>query len=99
LSHVPICSAYRCGGDVIQDFPADLKQLAACKPVLDAMPGWQKPTRGVRRYRELPEEARDYIDRLEEISGVPISIISTGSDRDDTIVREDSVVERWTSAT
>ncbi|MBI1872325.1 MAG: adenylosuccinate synthase [Acidobacteria bacterium] len=95
LPQVPLCTGYRCGGDVIADFPADLRQLAACKPVLDTMPGWSAPTRGARRYGDLPQEARDYIERLEEISGVPVSIISTGSDRDDTIVREDSVAARW----
>ena len=59
------------------------------------MPGWTAPTQGVRRFDDLPDAARDYIRRLEEVSGVPAAIISTGSDREDTIIREDSVVASW----
>ncbi len=53
------------------------------------MPGWDAPTKGVRRFDDLPENARRYIARLEEVSGVPAAIVSTGSDRDDTILRDD----------
>ena len=53
------------------------------------MPGWSTPTRGARRFADLPEEARRYIARLEEVSGVPAAIVSTGSDRDDTILRDE----------
>jgi adenylosuccinate synthase len=53
------------------------------------MPGWDTPTRGARRFSDLPENARRYIARLEQVSGVPAAIVSTGSDRDDTILRED----------
>jgi adenylosuccinate synthase len=55
------------------------------------MPGWSKPTKGLRRFADLPDAARRYVARLEEVSGVPAAIISTGSERDDTIVREDIV--------
>jgi adenylosuccinate synthase len=53
------------------------------------MPGWTAPTRGVRRFADLPEAARRYISRLEEVSGVRMAIVSTGSERDDTILRDD----------
>ena len=53
------------------------------------MPGWSTPTKGVRRFEALPDAARRYIARLEDVSGVKAAIISTGSERDDTIVRED----------
>ena len=53
--------------------------------------GWSKPTKGMRRFSDLPEAARRYVARLEEVSGVPAAIISTGSERDDTIVREEIV--------
>jgi adenylosuccinate synthase len=62
-------------------------QLAACEPVYESVPGWTTPTRGVRRYEHLPENARRYVARIEEVSGVRAAIISTGSERDDTIVR------------
>jgi len=53
------------------------------------MPGWTSPTAGVRTFAELPENARRYIARLEEVSGVGAAIVSTGSERDDTIIRHD----------
>jgi len=91
LEAVPICTAYRCAGRTLTDFPSDVTQLAACEPVYETMPGWSKPTKGLRRFADLPDAARRYVARLEEVSGVPAAIISTGSERDDTIVREDIV--------
>ncbi len=73
---------------MLTEMPGDIAQLAACEPVYERLPGWTKPTRGVTRFADLPEEAQRYIARLEETSGVPASIISTGSERDHTIVRD-----------
>jgi adenylosuccinate synthase len=95
LERIEVCTAYKCGDQVITDFPADLRTLAACEPVYESLPGWNVPTRGVRRYEDLPDAARAYVRRLEEVSGVPAAIISTGSDRDETILRTDSVLSRW----
>jgi adenylosuccinate synthase len=64
-------------------------QLGACEPVYETLAGWRTPTKSVRRYPDLPAEAQRYIARLEEISGVPAAIVSTGSAREDTIVREE----------
>ena len=89
LDRIEICTAYRCGSKTLTEFPSDVAQLAACQPVYESMPGWSAPTKGVRRFSDLPENARRYIARLEEISGVPAVIVSTGSERDDTIVRDD----------
>ncbi len=89
LGEIPICVAYRCNGRRLDEFPSDVTQLAACEPVYETMPGWTNPTKGVRRFSDLPDAARRYIARLEEISGVPAAIISTGSERTDTIIRED----------
>src|SRR5437762_2212987 len=89
LDTIDICTAYRSAGRTLADFPSDVTQLAACEPLYETMPGWSKPTKGMRRFSELPEAARRYVARLEEVSGVPAAIISTGSERDDTIVRED----------
>jgi adenylosuccinate synthase len=89
LERIEICTSYRCGSRTIDDFPSDIGQLAACEPVYESMPGWTKPTKGIREYADLPDEARRYIARLEEVSGVPAAIVSTGSERDDTIIRED----------
>ena len=89
LERIDICTAYRCGSRTLTEFPSDLSQLVGCEPIYESMPGWSTPTRGARRFADLPEEARRYIARLEEVSGVPAAIVSTGSDRDDTILRDE----------
>jgi adenylosuccinate synthase len=95
LEEIKICTSYSCNGATVQELPSDLGQLGACQPVYESIEGWTEPTKGVRRFSELPEGARRYIARLEEVTGVPAGIVSTGSDRDDTIVRDDSAVARW----
>ena len=94
LERIDICTSYRCGSRTLTEFPSDIGQLAACEPVYESMPGWSQPTRGVRRYGDLPEKARHYIARLEEVTGVPAAVISTGSERDETILREDVLKDR-----
>jgi adenylosuccinate synthase len=89
LERIEICTAYRCGDRTLTDLPSDVTQLAACEPVYESCPGWSTPTRGVRRFDDLPANARRYVARLEEVSGVPAAIVSTGSERDDTIVRDE----------
>jgi adenylosuccinate synthase len=94
LEQIDICTSYTCGGKTLTDFPSDMGQLSACVPVYESMPGWSTPTAGVRRFDQLPEAARKYIARLEEVTGVRAAIVSTGSERDDTIIRED-VLKLW----
>jgi adenylosuccinate synthase len=89
LERIEVCTAYRSGGRTLTEFPSDLGQFARCEPVYESLPGWSSPTKGVRRYEELPTNARRYIARLEEITGVPAVIVSTGSERADTILRQD----------
>jgi adenylosuccinate synthase len=89
LERIDICTAYRCGGRTLTEFPSDVGQLAACEPIYESMPGWASPTAGVRRFDKLPDAARKYIARLEVVSGVRAAIVSTGSERDDTIFRDD----------
>jgi adenylosuccinate synthase len=93
LSELQVCIAYRCRGVELKDMPGDLAQLAACEPIYETLPGWSQPTRGVREYDGLPREARAYIARLEEITGVPAAIVSTGSGREETIFREGMLAE------
>jgi adenylosuccinate synthase len=95
LDEIPVCTAYACAGKTIREFPADVALLGECEPLFEIMPGWSQPTRGIRSFAELPVEARNYIARLEQVTGVPAAIVSTGSDRDDTIVRADSTAARW----
>ena len=89
LERIDICTAYRCGGRTLSEFPSDGRQLASCEPVYESMPGWSAPTAGVRSFDRLPDAARNYIARLEDVSGVRAAIVSTGSERDDTILRDD----------
>jgi adenylosuccinate synthase len=89
LEQLDVCTAYQCGSRTLTEFPSDLGQLAACSPIYESLPGWQSPTRGIRRFENLPPNARRYIARLEEVTGVEAAIVSTGSERDDTIVRDD----------
>jgi adenylosuccinate synthase len=97
LEQIEICTAYTCGSRTLTDFPSDLAQLAGSKPVYETMPGWSAPTKGVRKWSDLPEAARRYIARLEEVSGVQAAIVSTGSERDDTIIRDDVLRARGLS--
>jgi adenylosuccinate synthase len=89
LERIDICTAYRANGRTLTDFPADVRQLAECEPVYESMPGWSTPTAGVRTFDRLPQAARNYIARLEDVSGVKAAIVSTGSERGDTILRDD----------
>ena len=95
LEQIDICTGYRAGGRTITEFPSDLHTLGPVEPIYESWPGWTSPTKGVTDFTKLPEAARRYIARLEEVSGVPMGLISTGSDRGETIIRDGSVVESW----
>ena len=97
LAEVPICVAYRCGDQILAEIPADLRRLQRCVPVLETMPGWRTPTAGVRREADLPDEARAYLARLAQLTGVPIVLVSTGAAREDTIVKDEALAARWFS--
>ncbi len=94
LERIVICTSYTVGGKTITEFPSDMGQLSAVEPVYESWPGWDAPTAGVRKFDQLPEAARKYIARLEEVTGVRAAIVSTGSERNDTIIRED-VLKLW----
>ncbi len=95
LPEVLLCTGYRTPRGTLTEFPADLRALAAAAPMYERLPGWSAPTRGATRVEQLPAEARRYIARLEEVSGVECAVISTGSDRKETIVKPGSKVARW----
>jgi adenylosuccinate synthase len=93
LDHLPelqVCTGYRSpnSNTILTEMPGDVALLASCTPVYETLPGWTSPTRGVRSYDALPREARAYIARIEEITGVPAAIVSTGSGREETILRD-----------
>jgi adenylosuccinate synthase len=98
LDEIHVCTGYRRGTDLLTEWPADLNVLAQCEPVYEKLPGWSRPTSGVTRYENLPREAQRYVSFLEEATGVPVSIVSTGSGRGDTIIREKSAAAAWFGA-
>ncbi len=89
LPELKICTAYEYKGEKLTAFPADATMLESCEPVYETLPGWQSETFGVTDFDALPEKARAYIKRIEELAGVPITIVSTGPDRDHTMVLKD----------
>ncbi len=86
LESLQICTGYRVNGVEQSTMPIGADAFAACEPIYEEMPGWQESTLGVREYDLLPESARAYLKRIEALCGVPIDIISTGPDREETIV-------------
>ena len=86
LDTIRICVGYNCNGKEFNSPSLAAEVLQECQPVYEDMPGWQESTVGVKRFEDLPENARAYLKRIEEIVGVPIDIISTGPDREETIV-------------
>ncbi len=83
-----ICTAYELDGRRIDAVPANIREMSRCRPVYEEMPGWLSTTRGATRREDLPEAARQYMARLEEITGVPVGIVSLGPRREDTLLPE-----------
>jgi adenylosuccinate synthase len=86
LEKLQICAGYRLDGKIIDLLPIGADRVSRCEPIYETMPGWKEPTVGVKSYDELPANARAYLRRLEELCGVPVDMISTGPDREETIV-------------
>jgi adenylosuccinate synthase len=82
-----ICVGYSIDGKLSDILPVGAEELALCVPQYEEMPGWQESTVGVKSYEALPRPARDYLARIQELTGVPIDLISTGPERDETIMR------------
>ena len=87
LDEIPVCTGYEIDGKVTTDFPTTA-QLEKAKPVLEKLPGWKSDIRGIRKYEDLPENCKKYIEFVEEHIGFPITMISNGTGRDDIIYRE-----------
>ena len=85
LAELRIATAYRAGGESLDDFPGDLGLLEAAEPEYEVLPGWETPTENVRRWADLPAAAQAYLRRLEELTEVPIQYVSVGTRRDQII--------------
>jgi adenylosuccinate synthase len=86
LDTIRIAVGYRIGDDVSEIPPMAADAYSDCEPVYEDMPGWKASTVGITRYEDLPDNARAYLERIQEIVGVPVDVISTGPDRAETIV-------------
>jgi adenylosuccinate synthase len=87
LAEIPIAVGYRLDGRVTNEFPITSRLMKA-QPVFDTMPGWQSDIRSIREYHRLPSATRRYVERIEEVIGTPVNLISVGPDRDQILVKE-----------
>ncbi|WP_427340665.1 adenylosuccinate synthase [Caloranaerobacter sp. DY30410] len=86
---IKICTAYELDGKVIKDFPSSLETLKRCKPIYEVLDGWkEEEIKNVRTFDDLPENAKKYISKIEELTGVKVKLVSIGPNRDATILRE-----------
>jgi len=95
LEWIPVCTAYRFEGETLEEMPSDTRVLEGCEPVYETLPGWRTSTAGVRDWAMLPENARRYVERLAELVGTEIGLVSTGPDREQTVIRGRSALASW----
>ena len=95
---IPVCVGYRSGGREVQEIPPTVREIEKLEPVYECLPGWSSSTFGVSSYDDLPARAKDYIAYLEGRMGVEVGCISTGPERNQTIVRSGSKFARLTGA-
>ena len=86
IETLKICTAYKYRGEILEEFPASLDVLAECEPIYEEMPGWTEDITQVKSLHELPENARHYLERVSQLTEVPLSIFSVGPDRTQTII-------------
>ena len=86
LESLKICTGYEYNGKILQDFPASLNILSECKPIYETLPGWPEDISNIRTIEDLPQDARNYLNRIEELIETPIQLISLGPARDETIM-------------
>lgn len=89
FDEIKICVGYRFGDKKLTEFPAALNVMEGCEPIYEVLPGWKTDISGCRTYDELPANAKAYIERVEELTGAPASIVAVGPDRNQTIVRRE----------
>ena len=86
IESLDICTGYKLDGKVVDMLPVGADDVARCEPIYETVPGWKETTFGVKTWEALPKNAQHYLKRLEAVCGVPIAIVSTGPERDETIV-------------
>lgn len=88
FDEVKICTGYKYGGEIMTNFPASLSVLAKCEPIYEVFPGWKEDITACTTFESLPENTKRYVERIEELVGVPVKIVSVGPKRSETIVRD-----------
>jgi adenylosuccinate synthase len=89
LDEIKICVGYRIGSRRTDQVPFDAQQMEQAEPIYETMPGWKEKTVGISKVEDLPARARDYVNRLAEVSGAPFALISTGPERNETLIFPD----------
>ncbi|MBV9510349.1 MAG: adenylosuccinate synthetase, partial [Caulobacteraceae bacterium] len=89
LPTLKVCVGYRIDGRTVDYLPSGLKDQAAAEPVYEELEGWSGKTGGARSWKDLPGAAVKYVRRIEELIGAPVALLSTGADREDTILMRD----------
>jgi adenylosuccinate synthase len=85
IEELKICTAYELAGQVTRQFPSHVDDLRRVQPKYETLPGWREDITGVQSLEELPRAARNYLDRISELVGVPVELVSVGPDRRQTI--------------
>jgi len=88
LDEIPVCVGYEVDGKILKDFPTT-PTLNRCKPVLEVLPGWKSDVRGIKKYEDLPENCRKYVEFIEKELGVPVTMVSNGPGRDELSARRE----------
>ena len=86
LKELLLCTGYELDGETIDILPMGADEIARCKPIYEVIPGWSENTVGVTEMDKLPATARYYLDRIAQVTGVPVHVVSTSPDRDHTIL-------------
>ena len=87
LQELNICTGYKLDGKVVDLLPIGADEVSRCEPIYETLPGWTQSTFGVKRWEDLPANARAYLERMQALVGIPIDIVSTGPERDETILK------------
>ena len=95
FDEIKVATGYRHRGELLDGMPYGANVLAECEPIYETLAGWKTTTSRTTDFDELPQAAKDYVRRVEELCGAPVSLISTGPDRTETIIRDGSAVSTW----
>src|SRR5206468_428180 len=98
FENIPVCVGYKIDGQALADMPPTVRGIEKIEPVYECLPGWNSPTFGISSYDDLPEPAKAYLAFLEKATGVEVGCISTGPERNQTIVRSGSRFAKLTAA-